>query len=64
LGLNERQINAVLYVAENGNITNSQYQKLFDVSRNTASNDLKNLVESGILSSSGIRGAGASYKLV
>lgn len=64
LGLNERQINAVLYVAENGSITNSQYQKLFDVSRNTASNDLKNLVESGILSSSGIRGAGASYKLV
>lgn len=64
LGLNERQINAVLYVAENGSITNSQYQRLFDVSRNTASNDLKNLVESGILSSSGIRGAGASYKLV
>lgn len=64
LGLNDRQINAVLYVAENGSITNSQYQKLFDVSRNTASNDLKNLVESGILSSSGIRGAGASYKLV
>lgn len=64
LGLNERQVKAVLYVAENGSINNSQYQKLFDVSRNTASNDLKNLVESGILSSSGIRGAGASYKLV
>ena len=64
LGLNDRQINAVLYAAENGSITNSQYQKMFSVSRNTASNDLKNLVESGILSSSGIRGAGASYKLV
>ena len=62
-GLNERQIKAVLYVAENGSITNSQYQKLFAVSRNTASNDLKSLVESGILRSSGIRGAGASYKL-
>ncbi len=63
LGLSERQIKAVLFVAENGTITNSQYQKLVDVSRNTASNDLKSLVESGILISSGIRGAGASYKL-
>lgn len=63
LGLRERQIKAVLFVAENGTITNSQYQKLVDVSRNTASNDLKSLVESGILISSGIRGAGASYKL-
>mgnify|MGYP001810978148 CR=1 FL=1 len=63
LGLRERQIKAVLFVAENGTITNSQYQKLVDVSRNTASNDLKSLVESGILISSGIRGAGASYIL-
>ena len=50
LGLNERQIKAVLYVAENGKITNSQYQKLFDVSRITATRDLKDLVEKGVLS--------------
>ena len=64
LGLNERQIKAVLYAAENGNITNSQYQKLFGVSPNTASNDLTDLVKSGILISIGIKGAVASYKLV
>lgn len=63
-GFNERQIKAVLYAAENGSITNSQYQKLFGVSRNTASNDLIDLVKSGVLVSSGIKGAGASYKLV
>lgn len=63
-GFNERQIKAVLYAAENGSITNSQYQKLFGVSRNTASNDLTGLVKSGVLVSSGIKGAGASYKLV
>ena len=63
-GFNERQIKAVLYAAENGSITNSQYQKLFGVSRNTASNDLTDLVKSGVLVSSGIKGAGASYKLV
>ncbi len=28
-GLNERQIKAVLYAAENGSINNSQYQDLF-----------------------------------
>ena len=63
-GLNERQIKAVLYAAENGSINNSQYQKLFGVSRNTASNDLTDLVKSGVLVSTGIKGAGASYKLV
>jgi ATP-dependent DNA helicase RecG len=63
VGLNERQIKAVLYVAENGNITNSQYQKLSDVARITATRDLKELVEKGVLISSGTKGAGSSYRL-
>ncbi len=63
LDLNERQIKAVLYVKENGKITNSEYQKLFDVARNTASNDLNNLVKQNILKSSGAKGAGAFYTL-
>ena len=33
---NERQVKAVLYAAENGSITNSQYQNLFGVARITA----------------------------
>ena len=43
--LNDRQVKAILYAKENGKITNSEYQKINDCSRNTASNDLKNLVE-------------------
>lgn len=49
LGLNERQIKAVLYVKEKGNITNKEYQELFKVSRITATRDLSELVEKGIL---------------
>lgn len=64
MGLNERQIGAVSYILENGNITNSKYQELFGVSRNTASNDLSSLVEAGVLRSSGIKGAGAFYELI
>lgn len=31
LGLNERQIKAILYVKENDRITNSEYQKLNEI---------------------------------
>ena len=43
LGLNEQQVKAVKYAAENGKIANKQYQKLFTVSRNTASDDLNSI---------------------
>jgi ATP-dependent DNA helicase RecG len=49
LNLNERQVKAILYAKENGKITNSEYQKLNDCSRNTASNDLSELVEKKII---------------
>lgn len=62
LGLNERQIKAVRYVKENGKITNSDYQELLGVARRTATRDLTELVEKGILKSSETRGAGAYYK--
>lgn len=63
LGLNDRQVNAVLYVKDKGKITNSEYQKINDCSRNTASNDLTDLVERDILKPSGQKGAGAFYIL-
>lgn len=63
LGLNDRQVKAVLFAKDKGRITNSEYQKLNDCSRNTASNDLTELVEKGILKPSGQRGAGAFYTL-
>jgi ATP-dependent DNA helicase RecG len=45
LGLNERQIKAVMYVKVNGKISNSQYTELNSVSRQTATRDLTNLTE-------------------
>ena len=60
-GLNERQIKAVMYVKERGKITNKEYQKLNQCSRNTATNDLKGLTQKGIIKESGKKGAGSYY---
>jgi ATP-dependent DNA helicase RecG len=62
-GFSERQVKAILYVKENRRISNAEYQKLFGVARNTASIELKKLVETGFLKSSGAKGAGAFYTL-
>ncbi len=45
LGLNERQIKAVLYVKEKGKITNKEYQEINQISNRTASYELKELVK-------------------
>ena len=63
LGLNERQVKAVLYVVENGSITNSQYQKLTNTSKPTATRDLQELESKGILSNKGIKGSSSKYEL-
>jgi ATP-dependent DNA helicase RecG len=63
LGLNSRQIKAVLFVKEKGKITNKDYQQLNDCSRNTASNDLADLVQRDIFKPSDVKGAGAFYQL-
>ncbi len=59
---NERQIKAVLFAIENGKITNSEYQKLNEISARTAVRDLEVLVENGILKMKGER-KGAFYEL-
>ncbi len=64
LNLNDRQVRAILYTKENKKLTNSEYQKINDCSRNTASNDLSELVEKELLKPSGQKGAGAYYKLI
>ena len=43
-GLNPRQIKAVMYVKENGEITNKEYQEINQVSKRTANTDLSELV--------------------
>lgn len=50
LGLNERQIRAVMYVKEKGKITNKEYQGICNISKATATRDLTELVNMGIFS--------------
>ncbi len=63
LGLNDRQVKAVSFVKEKGRISNKEYQEIFSVARITATRDLKELVEKGILKSSETKGAGSYYEL-
>ncbi|MCL2149167.1 MAG: putative DNA binding domain-containing protein [Methanomassiliicoccaceae archaeon] len=64
LGLNQRQIKAVLHVKEKGRITNKDYQEINACSRNTASSDLKDLEHRLIFKNSDVKGAGSYYQLV
>ncbi|HEY6504791.1 MAG TPA: ATP-binding protein, partial [Chitinophagaceae bacterium] len=63
LGLNSRQIKAVIYVKDKGRISNKEYQDILGVARITATRDLQSLVKKGILKSSEIKGAGSYYEL-
>lgn len=64
LGLNGRQLGAVLYLLEKGSITNTEYQEINGISRQTATRDLKELVEKfKLFSRQGVTGSGTSYIL-
>lgn len=63
LGLNERQIKAVMYVKEKGKITNKEYQELTGISKPTATADLGNLVQREIFHRLGVTGRGTEYVL-
>ncbi|MDR1556077.1 MAG: transcriptional regulator, partial [Tannerellaceae bacterium] len=63
LGLNDRQIKAVMYVKEKGKIANAEYQEINKVSRITATRDFAELVEKEVLNYSAQRGAGSFYIL-
>jgi ATP-dependent DNA helicase RecG len=62
LGLNNRQVKAVLLIKEKGKITNSEYQILNEVSDRTALRDIEELTEKGILIKEGEK-KGTYYKL-
>lgn len=62
LGLNERQMKAVMYVKENGKITNNEYQR-FGLKKRQATDDLKELEEKGVLEKIGKTGRGTYYIL-
>jgi len=61
-GLNERQVEAVLYAGEHERITAGQYQALVGVSDVTAYRDLKDLCDKGLLIRHG-KGRGTYYIL-
>lgn len=61
--LNDRQMNSLIYIRKNGKISNKEYRDLNNCSRNTASNDLVEMVEKGFLEASNLKGAGSYYRL-
>lgn len=62
LSLNDRQLNAVLFVKENKKITNKDYQTLVNTSERTALRDLERLVELNVLEKIGEK-KGTYYQL-
>lgn len=64
LGLNDRQLKAVEYIKEKGKITNKEYQEINSISRQTATNELHDLVNlHKILINKGY-GAGSYFEIV
>jgi ATP-dependent DNA helicase RecG len=63
LGLSDRQIKALIFLKENKKITNKNYQQINHCSRNTATNDLSDLIEKGFIIQSHVKGAGSFYIL-
>ena len=63
MGLNERQIRAVLYVKENGKITNREYQAICSVKKRQTTDDLKEHENMKIIERIGKTGKGTYYKL-
>jgi len=62
-GLNERQIVAVQYAREHGQVTNQQYQHLTGAAKPTATRDLQNLVSRSIFEQTGARCRGTYYSV-
>ena len=63
MGLNERQIKAVMYVKEKGKIANKEYQETSITTKKTASRDLAGLVSIGLFKKQGTTGKGTFYVL-
>lgn len=63
LGLNERQMKAVMHVKVHGRITNKNYRELTETIIRTASRDLEELVSKRVLRKIGVTGRSAYYVL-
>lgn len=63
MGLNERQIKAVMYAKERGTITNRELREIVNVTDRTVTRDLNNLCARGLLKKIGETGRGTAYTL-
>jgi ATP-dependent DNA helicase RecG len=63
LGLNGRQVKAVLYVKEKGRITNSEYQEVNGIGKSVTIDELHSLVEKQVFAKIGETGRGNYYEL-
>jgi len=61
LGLNDRQKKAIIFVKQNGSITNKQYQKLAEITDRTALRDIKVLISKGVFHKIGKTGRATHY---
>src|SRR3546814_44421 len=64
LGLNDRQVKAVLYAKENEKITNSEYQEINDIKKSVLATELQDLTDKGVLVKVGSTGRGTKYVLL
>ena len=62
LGLNDRQVRAVLYAKEKGSITNREYREITGLSDEGARLDIRQMVEKGVLVPKG-KGRSTCYVL-
>ena len=53
LGLNDRQVDAILFYRKKGEITSSEYAEKYKVSDRTARRDLSELIEIKLLNNEG-----------
>lgn len=63
LNINERQIKAIIYIKQQGKITNTIYQTLNNISKPTATRDLQDLLERQLIKRTGSKGVGTEYIL-
>jgi ATP-dependent DNA helicase RecG len=63
LALNDRQRRALIYLKTHGKISNAEYQKVANAIKKTATRDLNDLKQKGVLEQMGSRGPGVHYIL-
>jgi ATP-dependent DNA helicase RecG len=61
--LNDRQVKAILFIKENGEITNATYQIINSISKPVATRDLADLVSRNLIQKVGTTGKGTKYIL-